>query len=431
MTRLLNLLSINHPGSRIAIGLIGALLLVTGLAMHHPGLIGGGAVLGCLAIRSMGEVIQRRKTAEAHLQEERAARGRRVSESSSLQQPSFHEGPSEAEQVTHACGTDALVDEMLSMGRYALLLRPETKNHLEQEQIVRAIRQLDAAMALVPAGNVLLGQFAERANDLEACGRAPTTKKQAEGPLRVEATYLDRHTISNEEFQKFVDAGGYEKLEFWHEEALPALLDFVDQTGQPGPRFWFDGLCENGEERLPVVGVSWYEAWAYARWVGKQLPSDAEWTKAGAWPVESEPGRIAQRRYPWGESFDVRRSNLWGSNRKEPVDVDDFSGGASVGGICQLIGNVWEWTTSSLCESLHVPDTFKSIRGGAFDTYFENQATCHFLSGEHPLSRRANIGFRLALPMATLEADKADEGPSEEPCESMDGNTTEDAAVAC
>jgi hypothetical protein len=45
-----------------------------------------------------------------------------------------------------------------------------------------------------------------------------------------------------------------------------------------------------------------------------------------------------------------------------------------------------------------------SIRGGAFDTYFENQATCHFQSGEQSLSRRRNIGFRLALPMSDLEA---------------------------
>jgi iron(II)-dependent oxidoreductase len=71
------------------------------------------------------------------------------------------------------------------------------------------------------------------------------------------------------------------------------------------------------------------------------------------------------------------------------------------------VGNVWEWTGSALLASaepsLHVPETFKSVRGGAFDTYFENHATCHYQSGEHPLARRHNIGFRLALPMSTLE----------------------------
>jgi iron(II)-dependent oxidoreductase len=162
-----------------------------------------------------------------------------------------------------------------------------------------------------------------------------------------------------------------------------------------------------------VVGVSWYEAAAFGRWAGKRLPSDAEWTKAGAWPVESAPGRIAQRRYPWGESFDIRRANLWGSQKKGPVDVDEYSDGESVGGVHQLVGNVWEWSGSSLLASteqtLHVPETFKSVRGGAFDTYFENQATCHYQSGEHPLARRNNIGFRMALPMSTLEVAQEDD----------------------
>ena len=159
------------------------------------------------------------------------------------------------------------------------------------------------------------------------------------------------------------------------------------KRARPARAIWSDGQYPTDDQRLPVVGVSWYEAWAYARWVGKQLPTDAEWTKAAAWPVESAPGRIAQRRYPWGESFDVRRAHLYGSGITAPVPVDEFPGGTSVGGIHQLIGNVWEWTSTPLAEvadpTLHVSESVMSIRGGAFDTYFENQATCHFQSGEH------------------------------------------------
>ena len=135
----------------------------------------------------------------------------------------------------------------------------------------------------------------------------------------VEPIYLDRFCVTNAEYQRFVDAGGYEQLEFWHEEALPALLDFVDQIGGSGAALlerW--AVPVRTIRRLPVVGISWFEAWAYARWVGKRLPSDAEWTKAAAWPVESAPGRIAQRRYPWGESFDVRRAHLYGSGHIAP-----------------------------------------------------------------------------------------------------------------
>ena len=294
---------------------------------------------------------------------------------------------------------------MLKTGRYALLLRPEMNRHLDREHIIRAVRHLDEAMALVPAGRVLLGPLAEQASS--SSGAFDAEQKLLERFMhRIETLYLDRYPVTNLEFRQFVHAGGYEKLEYWDEEALPALLDFVDQTDQPGPRYWVEGLYHGGEER-PVVGVSWYEASAYARWAGKRLPTDAEWTKAGAWPVESAPGRIAQRRYPWGESFDIRRANLWGSHRDGPVDVDEYPDGESVGGVHQLVGNVWEWSGSPLLASaeptLHVPETYKSVRGGAFDTYFENHATCHYQSGEHPLARRHNIGFRLALPMATLE----------------------------
>jgi iron(II)-dependent oxidoreductase len=324
-----------------------------------------------------------------------------------LGHPEFSELPESA---------DALVDNMLAMGRYALLLRPEMNRHLDREHIVSAVRHLDEAMALVPAGRVLLGPLAEQSSS--SSGAVEADPKMLDRFMhRVEALYLDRHPVTNIEFQQFVSAGGYEKLEYWHEEALPALLDFVDQTGRPGPRYWLEGHFKSGEERRPVVGVSWYEACAFARWAGKRLPTDAEWTKAGAWPVESAPGRIAQRRYPWGESFDIRRANLWGSHRKGPVDVDEYADGESVGGIHQLVGNVWEWSGSPLCAtaeaSLHAPETFKSVRGGAFDTYFENQATCHYQSGEHPLARRHNIGFRLALPMSTLEVAEESTSPAD------------------
>jgi iron(II)-dependent oxidoreductase len=271
-------------------------------------------------------------------------------------------------------------------------------------------------MALVPAGRVLLGPLAEQATS--SSGAFDANPKMLEKFMhRIDALYLDRYVVTNLEYQQFLDAGGYEKLEYWDEEALPALLDFVDESGEPGPRFWVEGRFLVGDERRPVVGVSWYEASAYARWVGKRLPTDAEWTKAGAWPVESAPGRIAQRRYPWGESFDIRRANLWGSHSKGPVEVDEYGDGESVGGIHQLVGNVWEWSASPLAASaeptLHVPETFKSVRGGAFDTYFENHATCHYQSGEHPLARRHNIGFRLALPMSTLEVAEDDESSND------------------
>jgi iron(II)-dependent oxidoreductase len=388
---------------------VAASVFAFGLLWQSINLLGFGAVALCIVLRHLNSDAaplpspRRRESTRSGGDDEQPARE---------QQPVLEQ--LQSAPTPHS--TDSLVDELIATGRYALLLRPETKQHLTQMHVVRAIRQLDENMALVPAGRVLLGQLAEQSHS--ACGPTDVDPKLLQRNLvNVEPVYLDRFCVTNEEYQRFVDSGGYEQLEFWHEEALPALLDFVDQTGSPGPRYWANGQYPNDDARLPVVGLSWFEASAYARWLGKRLPTDAEWTKAGAWPVESAPGRIAQRRYPWGESFDVRRAHLFGSGHNGPVPIDEYPGGTSVGGIHQLIGNVWEWTATPLAEiadsTLHVSESVMSIRGGAFDTYFENQATCHFQSGENSLSRRRNIGFRLALPMSDLEPTQ--EEPQQEP----------------
>ncbi len=430
-----------RPRWRWPLAALAMVAFVCGLWSHHPGLLGGGAALICLVLpRLAGQrqaVDQFGSARERHGNTAHRAKDDNTNDGPTCtnENNAAHAPRQRAKPGSLPKNTDGLVDELLATGRYALLLRPETKQHLSQFHIVRAVRRLDEAMALVPGGRVLLGQLAEQSGS--ACGAGDIDPKLAHRNLvSVGPTYLDRYCVTNEEFQQFVDAGGYEQLEFWHEEALPALLDFVDQTGAPGPRYWSDAQYPSGEQRLPVVGVSWYEAWAYARWVGKRLPIDAGWTKAGAWPIEASPGRIAQRRYPWGESFDVRRAHLFGSNPRGPVPVDDYPGGMSVGGIHQLIGNVWEWTATPLAElgdpTLHVSESVMSIRGGAFDTYFENQATCHYQSGEHPLSRRSNIGFRLALPMCDLEATDENESPErtvKKPV--VEESAFEDAAATC
>ena len=199
------------------------------------------------------------------------------------------------------------------------------------------------------------------------------------------------------------------------------------------PAIGKEGRYPEGEENHPVVGVSWYEARAYAHWVGKRLPSNSEWTKASAWPVESGPGRVIQRRYPWGDSYDVRRANLWQAGFHHTVPIDQYTDGGTMGGAYQMIGNVWEWSRSPLKgptdPTLHVPDTMVSIRGGAFDTYFENQATCHYQSGEYPLARKKNIGFRLALSLSLLEPDSNEtEFEVALPQENFDLETNENTA---
>jgi hypothetical protein len=101
-------------------------------------------------------------------------------------------------------------------------------------------------------------------------------------------------------------------------------------------------------------------------------------------------------------------ANLWGSGPGRTCSVKEFNNGGTVGGVYQLIGNVWEWTTSNFgawdpaMRRLESPSQMKSVRGGAFDTYFDTQANCQFQSGDSPMSRKHNIGFRCALAVIDL-----------------------------
>jgi len=286
-----------------------------------------------------------------------------------------------------------LVGEMLGEGRFGLLLRPQIANNLSDAQLDRAQNALDEAMSIVPGGDVVLQEsLYEDINE--------TSPENVAQCIDVDAFHLDRYLVTNEEYQRFVDAGGYEQVAMWDASIWAAVLEFVDLTGYPGPRFWKHGKYPKNLAKHPVVGVSWFEARAYANWVGKRLPSSPEWVKAGTWPVSTEGEMPKQRKFPWGDSMDRNLANLWGVGEEATCPVDALQGGTSVGGVMQLIGNVWEWTFSSFVpadKQLELPVPMKALHGGAFDTYFDTQATCQFKSGDSPLARKHNIGFRCAL----------------------------------
>jgi iron(II)-dependent oxidoreductase len=310
---------------------------------------------------------------------------------------------------SRAGNDDSLVDRMLAGARYALLLRSQVVDNLTEEQLRQTVRELQSRMALVPKGHVILGQTDHGSMD----GPVHDDLAPARGRVvEVEPVLIDRYAVSNEQFQRFVDGGGYEEMAIWDQAILPAMLDFVDSSGHPGPRTWEDGHYLPGQEDHPVVGVCWYEASAYAHWVGKRLPSDAEWCKAACWPVSVAADSWVQRKFPWGNAMESQRANIWGFGDDRPAPVDAYQEGMSVGGIYQLIGNVWEWTSGPFGRvddaSLLLSVPMRSIRGGAFDTYFENEATCQYQSGDNTLGRKHNIGIRLALGACDLAPQAAD-----------------------
>jgi len=281
---------------------------------------------------------------------------------------------------------------LIGEGRYVFVLLKEAAQQMDDSAARLAWELVTRQMALIPAGNVPVslcdGQYAN---------------------VHVDSFFLDRYAVSNRQYQGFVRAGGYEALEIWPTEIWPSVARFTDRTGHPGPKYWERGQFPPGQADHPVVGICWYEAAAYARWVGKRLPWAAEWQKAGGWPEHLSGG--ACNRYPWGDVFDPKRANVWASGLGRTVPVDAFPEGSTPNGVYQMCGNVWEWLADPLdtipreLDETFVPwKAMRRISGGSFNTYFPNEAACQFVTGQGELDRRDNIGFRCAVSVEELRS---------------------------
>lgn len=286
---------------------------------------------------------------------------------------------------------DPLV-QALQLARLGLIVgQPDRwRDHPQFETVFEAaVQAVDERFAVVPEGlvSIPLTIFDEPGQPEVDCETQPFL--------------MARHAVTNAEFQLFVDADGYQQLDLWPEEIWPHLIDFKDQTGEPGPRFWKEGCHDRRLARHPVVGISYPEAAAYAAWAGYRLPDEAKWQMAASWRTRS--AAHLQRRYPWGNGLDRRCCNIWASGHGGTLPVDACPEGAAPNGVQQLIGNVWEWTTTDFKSVDREGRTvlgntlMKSTRGGAYDTYFAWQATSAFRSGLECLAHCHNVGFRCAM----------------------------------
>ena len=185
---------------------------------------------------------------------------------------------------------------------------------------------------------------------------------------------LDRALVSNGDYLEFIRVGGYQNFRWWFSEGW----EVVNREQWRAPLYWelhddkwmirdFSGQ-HPAEEKAnePVSHVSFYEASAFAKWSGKRLPTEAEWEKAAAF----DPKTRQQTTFPWGNHpVDETKANLFENGLWVPATIGAFPNGQNSYGCQQMIGDVWEWTTSD-----YVPyPGFKSEFDEYNDKWFVNQ----------------------------------------------------------
>ena len=219
--------------------------------------------------------------------------------------------------------------------------------------------------------------------------------------------WLGRLPVSNRQWQEFIADGGYDEPRWWSQRGWSHRRE----AGLQRPQFWTAqgtrirfGVEEDVPPDEPVQHVCYFEAEAYAAWAGARLPTEAEWEKACAW----DPERRARRTWPWGSLAPTPdRANL-GGRALRPAPLGAYPAGASAYGAEQMIGDVWEWTSSDFLpwpgfapmiyrqysEPFFGGD-YKVLRGGSW-AVASSAIRPSFRNWDHPIRRQIFTGLRLA-----------------------------------
>lgn len=192
-------------------------------------------------------------------------------------------------------------------------------------------------MIKIPAGEFLMGSDEIDALDNEMSAH----------PVYLDTYSIDRYPVTCRDFRDFIQVGGYKNIQYWSDAGWSWLHS--ENIKKTKPLYWHDDVAWDNH---PVCGVSYYEAEAYAKFVGKRLPTEAEWEKAARWDIKSN----SDRKYPWGAAEPTTEycncaGNSTGNSagniyKPQTTPVNAYPQGQSAYGMYDALGNVWEWTSS-------------------------------------------------------------------------------------
>ncbi|EPP31536.1 formylglycine-generating sulfatase enzyme family protein [Chlamydia psittaci C1/97] len=268
-------------------------------------------------------------------------------------------------------------DESYANALQSLLIRePVVSRYVEEEKEEVKPQPLFTEMVFIEGGTFIRGS------------REGQRDEHPVHEIFLQSFFLDIHPVTNEQFVRYLECSGSEQDKYYNE-----LIRLKDSRIQ---RRSGKLVIEPGYAKHPVVGVTWYGASGYAAWVGKRLPTEAEWEVAAY-------GGVAQQRYPCGEEIDKSLANFFSSDTTAVMSYP-----ANAYGLYDMAGNVYEWCEDwysydfyelSAQES-HAPQgpaqgVYRVLRGGCWKS-LKDDLRCAHRHRNNPGAVNSTYGFRCA-----------------------------------
>lgn len=278
---------------------------------------------------------------------------------------------------------------------YISLTHRTTTEKLRREKI---LLPFEPQMIIIPAGPFLMGTPENRVEDIIALGfkQEQVEREVPQHRVILRAYAIGRYPVTNAEFGRFIEDSGYEIPKFWTDSGWRVK----ERNGWRLPRYWENNRW-NGASK-PVVGISWYEAVAYCKWLSAKsskayrLPSEAEWEKA----ARGTDGRV----YPWGDNWDTSRCNNRESGPGCTTLVGQYPLGDSPYGVSDMVGQVWEWCSSQFVKHPYIleddrdnleGESDRVLRGGSWWNHNPaGHCRCSYRNWTGPQYRHYRRGFR-------------------------------------